>query len=123
MARRFLPNVDRRETRFPYQTKIRFRAFGLTFSGETLDVSAHGVYISTDYEVDRETPIELVFALQEDKGAIVQSRGRVAWVNSGKERKKPGYPVGFGIEMTAITEESKRVLNLFMDNLDRQMRK
>jgi CheY-like chemotaxis protein len=114
-ARRFLPAVDRRETRVPFRSMVKFRVFGLTLNGEIRDISKNGAYIATDYEVDAETSIELVFALQEDKGGIVQGRGRVAWVNSKKEKKKTAYPDGFGVELNAMTEESNRNLNDFME--------
>ena len=118
-ARKFLPAVDRRETRVPFQAKVKFRVFGLTLTGEIRDISRNGVYIATDYDVDAETSIDLVFALQKERGAVVQGKGRVAWVNSKKYKKKPAYPDGFGIELTAITEESNMILNDFMETLRR----
>lgn len=120
IARKFLPAVDRRETRIPHRGKVKFRVFGLTLSGEIMDISRNGVYISTDYEIDEETSVELVFALENGSGAAIQSKGRVAWVNSRKELKKQNYPVGFGVEFLAITEESKRALNQFVDTGHRQ---
>jgi CheY-like chemotaxis protein/Tfp pilus assembly protein PilZ len=118
-ARRFLPAVDRRETRVPFCAKVKFRAFGLTLTAEIRDISRNGVYIETDYQLDAETPIDLVFALQSEKGAIVQGRGRVAWINSKKEKKKPSYPDGIGVELTAMTEESNRNLNDFIEIRER----
>lgn len=115
MARKFLPTVDRRETRIPYRSKVKFRVFGLTLSGEVMDISARGVYVATDYEVESGTSIELVFALQEDGGAMIQGRGRVAWVNSRKEKKKQVFPAGFGVEMIEMTGESNRKLQHFID--------
>lgn len=120
MARKFLPTVDRRETRLPYRAKVKFRAFGLTLSGEIRDISSHGVYIATDYEVAAGTSIDLVFPMQDETGAAVQGRGRIAWVNSGNERKKQLFPAGFGVELTAVTEESKRLLNDFIEGRKNQ---
>jgi CheY-like chemotaxis protein len=116
IARKFLPTVDRREFRMSHRGKVKFRVFGLTLSGEIMDISRNGIYISTDYDVEKESCIELVFALHNEGGAAVQSKGRVAWVNSRKELKKQNYPFGFGVEFLAITEESKRILNHFMDS-------
>jgi len=115
LARKFLPTIDRRETRIPYRTKVKFRVFGLTLSGEVMDISRNGVYIATDYEVEADTSIDLVFALQEEREAVIQSRGRVAWVNGKREKKKQSFPVGFGVELIAITEESNRILNGFVE--------
>jgi CheY-like chemotaxis protein len=115
MARKYVPTVDRRETRIPYRGKARFRVYGLTLSGEILDVSARGVYVATDYEVEKETELELVFSMQGENDAVIQARGRVAWVNSRNDKRKNAFPAGFGVELTAITEESNRTLHHFVE--------
>lgn len=113
-ARRFLPAIDRREVRIPCQTKVKFRAFGVTLSGELLNISANGIYIAADYEVEAGTVLELVFTLPDASGRMLQAKGRVAWLNSTKGRLKQGLPVGFGVEFIAITEESKAALERFV---------
>ena len=115
MARRFVPTVDRRETRIPCRAKVKFRVFGFTLSGETLDISDNGVYVATDYEVEMETALELVFSIQEENGAVIQAKGRVAWVNCKNEKNKKNFPAGFGVELIAITEESNRTLKHFVE--------
>ena len=75
MARKFVPTIDRRENRVPFRTKVKFRVFGLTLSGEILNISAQGVYVATDYEVDSETMLELVFALPGENGALYPGQG------------------------------------------------
>ena len=115
MARKYIPAVDRRETRIPYRGKAKFRVFGLTLSGDIVDISAQGVYVATDYEVEKETGLELVFAMEEENGAVIQAKGRVAWVNSRDDKRKKTFPAGFGVELTAITEESKRILKHFVE--------
>jgi CheY-like chemotaxis protein len=115
MARKYVPTVDRRESRIPYRGKIKFRVFGLTLSGEIMDISAQGVYVASDYEIERETGLELVFAMEEENGAVIQAKGRVAWVNGKYAKKKKGFPAGFGVELIAITEESNRRLKHFVE--------
>ena len=115
MARKYLPTIDRRNPRITCKIKVKFRVFGLTLSGEILDISEHGVYVATDYDVETETKMDLVFALWGVDGALIQTKGRVAWVNSKKNKRKPRFPAGFGVELIAITEESKRILNHFME--------
>jgi uncharacterized protein (TIGR02266 family) len=116
MARRFVPTVDRRDHRIPHSVRVKFRAFGLTLSGETVDISRNGLYVATDHELKAETSLELVFALLEGNEGIIQAKGRVAWFNGRNERKKRSFPVGFGIELTSITEESSRALRDFLEN-------
>jgi CheY-like chemotaxis protein/Tfp pilus assembly protein PilZ len=115
MARKYLPTINRRNPRVSCREKVKFRVFGLTLTGEVMDISAHGVFIATDDEVEAETMLDLVFALEEENGALIQTRGRVAWVNSKKNKKKHGFPAGFGVELLAITEDSKWILDHFME--------
>lgn len=115
MARKYVPSIDRRNPRISCREKVKFKVFGLTLSGEVMDISAHGVYIATDYEVDEETILDIVFALEKENGALIQTRGRIAWVNGKKNKKKHGFPAGFGVELLAITEDSKRILDHFVE--------
>jgi CheY-like chemotaxis protein len=116
MARKYIPTIDRRIPRVSCKMKVKFRVFGLTLSGEIMDISAHGIYVATDYEVEAETMLDLVFALWGVDGALIETKGRVAWVNSKKNKKKQRLPSGFGVELIAITEDSKRILNHFMES-------
>jgi uncharacterized protein (TIGR02266 family) len=113
-ARRYLPSIDRRDTRVSCQARVKFRAFGVTLSGEARNISANGMYVAAEYEVAMGTVLELVFALPDAEGAVIQTKGRVAWLNSSKGRLKQGLPAGFGVEFTAITEESRRALERFV---------
>jgi len=115
IARKFLPAIDRRDSRIPFRTKVKFKVFGLTLSGDILDISAHGVYVSTDYEVDAETTLEIVFAIEEENGALVQGKGRIAWINRKNEKKKKSFPAGFGVELVALSEESNLILKHYVE--------
>ena len=114
-ARKFMPAIDRRETRIPYRTKVKFKVFGLTLYGDILDISLHGVYMATDHEVDPETIVEIVFAVEEEGSALIQARGRIAWINRKNQKNKESYPAGFGVEFVAATEESNRILKHFVE--------
>jgi uncharacterized protein (TIGR02266 family) len=112
-ARKYLPAIDRRDSRIPCRGKVKFRAYGITLSAEILDLSPNGIFIAADYEVALGTVLEVVFQLPEN-GPLIQSRGKVVWQNSSEVRKKTKLPVGFGIEFIAMTEESREALKLFM---------
>jgi len=113
-ARRFLPSIDRRDKRVPCVTKVKYRAFGITLSGDVVNMSEHGVYVSAICEMEVGVVVDLVFALPDGKGSVVQTKGRVAWVNTGIERLKGSLPAGFGVEFTAMTEESAIAVRNFM---------
>ncbi len=114
-ARKYMPSIDRRYPRVPYRTQIIFRTNGQTSSGEIWDISLNGLYVATDCEIDVGTKLELAFDLHVADGALVQVKGRVAWVNSKKNMKKPDLPVGFGVEFIAIAKNSKQILNHFVE--------
>jgi len=114
-ARKYLPAIDRRDTRVPCRTKVKFRAFGVTLSGEAMNMSANGIYVVADYEVEAGTVLELVFALPDETGAQIQTKGKVAWLNSAKGRLTQGLPSGFGVEFVAITEESRAALKHYVE--------
>jgi uncharacterized protein (TIGR02266 family) len=115
-ARKYLPAIDRRDPRVPCRTKVMFRAFGVSLSGETVNVSARGVYIAAEYEVAAGTVVEMVFVLPgEESGGVIQVKGRVAWVNSAQKRLQRMLPVGFGVEFTGATEASLASLKRFVE--------
>lgn len=115
MARKYFPAIDRREVRLPCRTGVKFRAFGITLSGEVLDISENGIYVASDHEVEVGTVMDLVFVLPGGSGAIIQCKGRVAWLNTRKQRRKPCLAEGFGVEFTAVTAESRQALVRFIN--------
>ncbi len=113
-ARKYLPAIDRRDARIQCRMKAKFKAYGVTLSGEVVDIAPNGVYMAADYEVEKGTIIEVVFQLPDATGAVVQAKGKVAWLNRGSWQRKTGYPPGFGVEFIALTEASKEALQLFV---------
>ena len=113
-ARRYLPAIDRRDCRIPCRAKVKFRVYGVTLSGEVLDVATNGIYVAADYEVEAGTVVEVVFDLP-DRGPEIQARGRVAWSNGRKWRRNPKLPAGFGIEFMVLGEETKAALIQFVE--------
>ncbi len=104
--RRFIPELDRREIRMPFVTAIRFQAFRVTMTGTILDLSARGIFVATDYDLDVGTEVVLTFSLSEVNNSLMQAKGVVRWKNTLAKRIKPEYPPGFGLEFIAISGES-----------------
>ncbi|WP_243688690.1 response regulator [Geotalea toluenoxydans] len=73
LARTYLPQIDRREDRLRCSTKVRFTIFSASLSGEIHDISNHGAYIATDYNMEANAIVSIIFALPGD-GAIIQPR-------------------------------------------------
>jgi len=115
-ARKFLPAIDRRDSRIPCREKAKFRAFGVSLSGDILDISANGAYLAAEYEVEIGTVLEVVLSLPDEGRSMIQAKGRVAWLNGRKSRRNSKVPVGFGVEFIALTEESRKALQLFVES-------
>lgn len=117
VARYYLPSINRRERRVPCRTKVRFRVYGVTLSGEIIDVSKHGIYLAAGLDLEAGAEVEVTFCLPDDDAAIVQAKGKVAWVNCGHGRKKTDMPEGFGVELHSFDPDSEYLLARYTDGL------
>lgn len=113
-VRRYIPELDRREPRVPCCAKVRFQAFRVNMSGTVMDISAHGIYLATEFRLDFGTEIVLAFALSEGGADLIQAKGTVRWINSEAGKIKRNYPPGVGIEFTAVTAESQALLRRYL---------
>jgi two-component system, OmpR family, alkaline phosphatase synthesis response regulator PhoP len=113
-ARKLLPEIDRRDQRVGCRIKIKYRAFGVTLSGFIADLSQNGAYVATETDLEKGTLLELIFALPDPFGSIIQTKGRVAWVNAKKSRHKPSLPEGFGLEFVEVPDEAAKELACFL---------
>ncbi|BCG46669.1 response regulator receiver modulated PilZ sensor protein [Citrifermentans bremense] len=118
-ARKLLPAIDRRDRRVNCRFNAKFRAFGLTLSGFASNLSQNGMYVAADADLEEDAVVELIFALPEPFGTIIQTRARIAWQNSSKNRKKPALPPGFGVEFLFISEDEREQIGRFVDSLDK----
>jgi len=114
MVRRFIPELDRLEVRIPFSSAIRFQAFRVTMTGTVLDLSARGIFVATEYDLDVGTEIVLTFALTGENGPLIQAKGVVRWKNTASKKIKEEYPPGFGLEFTAIAGESLSAFKHFL---------
>jgi len=116
-VRRFIPELDRRETRYPFEAAVRFQAFRVNMTGTVLNLSRNGLYIATEYALEPGTDITLVFSLDTEGNALVQAKGLVRWRNHGGGNEKNNLPPGFGIEFIAFAGESRRNLDRYLARL------
>ena len=118
-GRKFLKGIDRREIRVSCSTLVKFRVHNLRFSGVSADISTGGIFVTTDYELEPATPVELSFSLPESGCVLQNIRGQVAWRNSGKHLVKPAMPPGFGVEFITPDKEIADIIDTFVQ-LSRQ---
>ena len=116
-ARKLLPAIDRREMRVNCRFNVKFRAFNITLSGFVENLSQNGLYLVADVEVEKGSQIDLIFALPEPAGSIIQTKGRVAWLNISTERKKAALPEGFGVEFIGLSDEAKEQISRYIESV------
>ncbi len=115
IGRKFLDRIDRREVRIPCRTPVKFKAHNVRFSGVSGDISSGGIFVAAEFDIEPKTSVELAFELPET-GCILQGiRGRVAWLNSGKNLLTPSMPPGFGVEFTNLPKEAAETINSFVE--------
>jgi HD-GYP domain-containing protein (c-di-GMP phosphodiesterase class II)/Tfp pilus assembly protein PilZ len=106
--------TERGRIRVPCRAPVYFRVNGRTASATSEDISASGIYVATNIEVQEGVPVELSIALPDSLSAIVEASGRVAWVNSWRTRQKPDLPTGFGVELLDFKEAAREMFMAFM---------
>ena len=80
-------------------------------TGTTTDLSPDGVYVASPAVVAAGGTVDLRFALGAPELSGIPVRGRIAWVNSEAERRKPDYPVGFGVEFLEIADLARQIIS------------
>ncbi|GFE57612.1 response regulator [Geobacter sp. AOG1] len=119
-ARSYLPDIERREPRLQLKTPALFRDGKGVCTAAVADISSGGIYLTTDYAVTQNDEMELAFFLSDSEVGLIAIKGRVAWLNSGKSRKKWDMPVGFGVEYTSISDEARQAIQEMIDNSEQE---
>jgi CheY-like chemotaxis protein len=114
-ARAYCNAIDRRELRIPFRTPVTCNRTGLALSAEIADISAGGVYLACDQEIEENAELLLVFVLSEDEKLSVEAKGRVAWVNTSRKRKKLTLPAGFGVEFVEIHDDAGEAIRTLIE--------
>jgi uncharacterized protein (TIGR02266 family) len=113
-VRRYIPELDRRDPRIPFEAKVKFQAFRVSMTGVIKDLSIRGIYVATEYNLDEGTEILLVFSLSEERREVFQAKGVVRWKNRAAHMVKTDYPPGFGVEFTGFQANSFAALQHFL---------
>ncbi|GAM09842.1 polar-differentiation response regulator DivK [Geobacter sp. OR-1] len=110
-ARRFLNAIDRRRKRIFFQTEIAVQIEGRIITGTSFDLSYMGMYVASSWLPSVGDSIVLSFRLLDTSPAMTVARGKVIWVNHGRNRK-PDYPDGFGVEFKEIIGEGLAMIRI-----------
>lgn len=113
-GRRYAPDIDRREPRVACMTEVAIVGAGSLDSAASSDISLGGLYLATDRSPASAKEIRIAFTLP-GTSTRIEAKGRVAWMNTDQERKKPRLPIGFGLEFTEIDTDAIKAIRYYVD--------
>lgn len=103
-------NTNRRHERVP--VKLRLTAKGEDLKADiwfyTADLSVSGVYLVSDFLLEKGTPIELEFALPNGR-RVLRLSARIVWVNLGLSPAGSEKPSGMGVEFAPGREDREEI--------------
>jgi CheY-like chemotaxis protein/Tfp pilus assembly protein PilZ len=114
MARKYLQNIERRELRASCSLPVTIVSRFGTITGEALNISEKGLFVATPELLQAGSALDVTVVITPDRPPV-ESKGRLVWVNTGTERRKPSLPDGFGIEFVAIRDEHVETIRALVD--------
>ncbi|MBE0501038.1 MAG: response regulator [Desulfuromonadales bacterium] len=108
-------HLDRLERRAPCQMTVEFSIGGETRQGLGVDISRNGLYIEFREPIKEKANVDVTFLLATICNKPVSAKGRIIWINQGHPRPNLGVVQGFGIEFRIISEESRAIINRYLE--------
>ncbi|GAM11242.1 pilZ domain protein [Geobacter sp. OR-1] len=106
--------LDRREVRVHCRINVQFRLDNLNDYGICWNLGVQGMYVAYDGVVACGDAIDLSFVISDENPALIESSGRVVWINTGNNYTHKQLPEGFGVEFETISEEAKSAIARFI---------
>jgi hypothetical protein len=106
--------ISRQSPRIEFRTQVSARCNRRVVSGNTVDISINGAYVSSADSVEEKSPLILTFT-PPGSDELVQIQGVVAWVNNNKTPVSGKHPVGFGLKFTDVPERIQVLLSDFIE--------
>ena len=110
---RYVPCIELQEERVPYYSQVTIRDNDDVYYGMTGDISSGGLFVASFDTLPATGELQLSFSLPDDKTTIVETRGRVVWLNS-KNNPVSHLPEGFGVKFTSISREEYLAIKEFI---------
>lgn len=114
MAHRYTDAVDRRDLRVACQLPVLFLAGKSPVGAYLLDISDGGAFVATREQVPQSQKLRMALYLETDRPALLEIKGRVAWLNEEGKRVHSGLPVGFGVEFLELEDKERTALKDFL---------
>ena len=113
-AQKFLQIRERAVKRFRARLRVRYGAMSRELLDYSIDLSTGGLFLETTRPLLLETPLDLEFILPETDTTI-RCKGRVAWVNNPKLRRKSHLPAGMGVQFLDLTLDDMNAIRNYIE--------
>ena len=94
---------------------VNFTIDGETRQGLGVDISRNGLYIEFREPINEKTNVDISFLIVSISIKPVKAKGRIVWINQGNPRPNLSVVKGFGIEFQIISEESRAIVDRFLE--------
>lgn len=112
---------SRKSPRPEYRTQVSAQHDRRLLSGNLLNISLDGAYITCQEPVEEGTKLLVTFT-PPGSDILVQARGTVVWVNNSRKQASTRHPEGFGLQFTELPAETEGLLRKFIDLSTKQDR-
>jgi HD-GYP domain-containing protein (c-di-GMP phosphodiesterase class II)/Tfp pilus assembly protein PilZ len=97
---------ERKSLRVPCKAPVSYIMDGNLVAGTSADISARGIFVATERNVNEGEKIQISFTLPNINSEMYETCGRVAWVNHKAMPQKRGLPMGFGLEFLDLNKKT-----------------
>ena len=116
IVRRYLSLDVREGKRLKAQIRVYYGSAPQKLLSEfSVDLSAGGLYVQTDFPLEVDESLTLRLSLPGQQG-MVHCQARVAWVNPKENRRKPDLPPGMGIQFVDLSLEDLKSIRRFLEH-------
>jgi uncharacterized protein (TIGR02266 family) len=116
IVRRCLNLEVRNSKRLKAQIRVYYGSAPQKLLSEfSVDLSAGGLYVQTDFPLDVDESLTLRLSLPGQQG-MVSCKARVAWINPKKNPRKPDLPPGMGIQFVDLSLEDMKSIRRFLEH-------
>lgn len=97
---------ERKSLRVPCNAPVSYIMNGTLVAGTSADISAKGIFVASERQIDEGEKIQLSFSLPHLDTEMFETVGRVAWTNPKNMPRKRNLPMGFGVEFLDLNKRA-----------------
>jgi uncharacterized protein (TIGR02266 family) len=107
-----------------FEATIKYKSLPeINLSGLSSNLSVGGLYLRTRLPLKIDDVLSLSFSLPgQTEASTLSCDARVAWTNFDKNRRKPDYAAGVGLQFLNLSSEDLSTLEKFIDSYEEEKR-